>query len=189
MAEQTNSKFKRRQYFINRKFQTGFMLKFFAVLFSGAVLSVMVTLLTTQETLTSSFEGSRLVIEKTSLAILPSVIFTNLITSLVVGIVAVVVILLVSHKIAGPMYRFEKDIEEISQGDLRKQIKTREGDQFSSVAINLNQMVSNLNGKISEVEADLNALAESAADLELPQSFRDDLDSCRRAIDIHFKLQ
>lgn len=188
MARQRTKSFKRRQYFINKKFQTGFILKFIGVLLFGAVLSVGVTMLTTQATLTSSFEGSKLVIEKTSLAILPSVIFTTIISTLIVGIIIVVVTLLISHKIAGPMFRFEKDLEEISQGNLQKHIQTRQGDQFSSVAENLNSMVGNLNEKLSEIQGNLTRLAEAATKQDLPQDFRDDLDECRRNIDSHFKL-
>lgn len=188
MAEQGTAKFKRRQYFIDRKFQTGFILKFFAVLILGAILSVGVTMLSTQATLTSSFEGSKLVIEKTSLAILPSVIMTNIITTLIVGGVVVLVTLLVSHKIAGPMFRFEKDLEEIAQGNLQKQIRTREGDQFGGVTRNLNEMVGNLNQKLSEVKREMDRLGEAAAAQDLPQAFRDDLEECRRNIDSKFKL-
>jgi methyl-accepting chemotaxis protein len=188
MAEQTVGIFKRRQYFINRKFQAGFILKFIGVLVFGAVLSVAVTMLATKATLTSSFEGSKLVIEKTSLAILPSVVFTNVITTLVVGMIVIVITLLVSHKIAGPMFRFEKDLEEISQGNLMKHIQTRQGDQFSSVAKNLNSMVENLNKKLSEVQGELDRIAEAAAKQDLPQAFRDDLEECRKNIKTKFKL-
>ncbi len=181
-------KFKRRQYFINRKFQAGFILKFVLVLILGAILSVAITMFTTQATLTSSFEGSKLVIEKTSLAILPSVILTNVITTLIVGVFVIIITLLVSHKIAGPMFRFEKDIEEISQGNLQKQIHIRNGDQFGSVARNLNEMVEKLNVKLSEVHQDLARIAEEAVAQNLPQAFQDDLEKCRRNIDAEFKL-
>ncbi len=180
--------YQRRQYYINRKFQTGFILKFVGVLLFGAILSVGVTMLTTQATLTSSFEGSKLVIEKTSLAILPSVIFTNILTTLIVAVIAVVITLLISHKIAGPMFRFEKDLEEISQGNLQKNIQTRQGDQFSGVTENLNNMVGNLNRKLTEVQKDLTSLAEAASTQGMPQDFRDDLEECRRKIDSQFKL-
>ena len=188
MADHRAGKFKRRQYFINRKFQTGFILKFFLILILGAVLSVIVTMLTTQSTLTSSFEGSKLVIEKTSLAILPSVIFTNIITTLIIGAIAVFITLLVSHKIAGPMFRFEKDLEEISQGNLQKHIHIRNGDQFGSVAKNLNEMVENLNERLRKVQQDLERIADAAAAQNLPQAFKDDLEECRRNIDSKFKL-
>ena len=188
MAEQIPGKYKRRQFFINRKFQTGFILKFVGVLILGAILSVAITMFTTQATLTSSFEDSKLVIEKTSLAILPSVIVTNVITTLVVGVFVIIITLLVSHKIAGPMFRFEKDIEEISQGNLQKRIHIRNGDQFGSVARNLNVMVANLNEKLSVVHRDLERIAEEAAAHNLPQTIQDDLEKCRRNIDTEFKL-
>jgi methyl-accepting chemotaxis protein len=102
--------------------------------------------------------------------------------------IVIVITLLVSHKIAGPMFRFEKDLEEISQGNLMKHIQTRQGDQFSSVAKNLNSMVENLNKKLSEVQGELDRIAEAAAKQDLPQAFRDDLEECRKNIKTKFKL-
>lgn len=188
MAEKRTVKFIRKNYFIDRKFQASFILKFVLIFFAGGVLSVIITLLTTKSTLTSSFEGSRLVIEKTSMAILPSVILTNLITTAVVAVMAVLVTLLISHKIAGPIFRFSKDLEEISHGDLQKKIQLRKGDQFESVALNLNTMITNLNGKMCEVQQELERLAESASAQGLPQTFIDDVQACKMSIESKFKL-
>jgi methyl-accepting chemotaxis protein len=102
--------------------------------------------------------------------------------------VAVVVTLLVSHKIAGPMFRFNKDIEEIARGNLQKNIQIRDGDQFADVADRLNEMVQSLNGRLRKVQAELEQLSATAADLELPQDFVDDLEACRRGIDAKFRL-
>ena len=180
--------FKRRQYYINRKFQTGFIFRFVLVLILGAVLSVVITLLTTTSTLTSSYNGARLVIEKTSWAILPSVIMTHLVSTLVVGVVAIVVTLLVSHKIAGPMFRFEKDIEEISEGNLQKKIHIRDGDQFGKVAKSLNVMVENLNKRVTEVRQELDELVEHAEEKQAPQELLEEIRSCRRGIESKFNL-
>ncbi len=188
MDEKKSLTLKRRQYFINRQFQTRFILKFIAVLLFGAILSTIITMISTRETLTSTFTGSKLVIEKTALAILPSVILTNIITTAVVGIVALVLILVLSHKIAGPMFRFEKDLEDISQGNLRKKVRIRRGDQFSSVAENLNEMVVSLNHRLSDVRQQLERISAAAAAQNVPQDFLDDLEECRRSIDSNFKL-
>lgn len=179
---------KRRQYYINKKFQAGFILKFILVLVLGGVLSVVITLLTTNSTLTSSYDGARLVIEKTSFAILPSVVITSLITTLVIGIVAVVVTLLVSHKIAGPMYRFEKDIEDIGAGNLQKKIRIRDGDQFVVVAENLNQMVDSLNHQLREVRSEIDRAVERAEEFNASEELVEELRSCRRGIDSRFNL-
>lgn len=179
---------KRRQYYINKKFQTGFILKFILVLVLGGVLSVVITLLTTNSTLTSSYDGARLVIEKTSFAILPSVVITSLITTSVVGIVAVVVTLLVSHRLAGPMYRFEKDIEEIGAGNLQKKIRIRDGDQFVEVAENLNRMVDNLNRQMREIRDEIDRTVEQAEDSDVSEELLETLRSCRESIDSRFVL-
>jgi len=188
MAEKKTNQYKRRQYFINRKFQIVFILKFFMVLVLGGILSVVITLITTQATLTTSFSGSRLIIEKTSFAILPSVIFTNVITTGVIGLLAILVTLLASHKIAGPMFRFEHDLKNIAAGDLSNKIHIRNGDQFSSVAVNLNDMVGNINSKIREVQHELEQMSESAIAQKIPQTFVNELETCRKNIDLKFKL-
>ncbi|BCL61178.1 hypothetical protein DGMP_18710 [Desulfomarina profundi] len=188
MDEKRSLNLKRRQYFINRQFQTRFILKFIVVLLFGAILSTIITIVSTQETLTSTFNGSRLVIEKTALAILPSVIVTNIITTAVVGIVALLLTLVISHKIAGPMFRFEKDLEDISQGDLRKEVRIRNGDQFTGVAQNLNEMVGSLNRRLSDVRLQLEKISENAAAQNVPQAFLDELEECRKSIDSNFKL-
>ena len=188
MADSKAPNYKRRQYFIDRKFQGAFIFKFFLVLLLGALLTIVITMLTTRATLTSSFNGGRLVIEQTSLAILPSVVFTSVITTVVVGLVALVVTLLISHRIAGPMFRFNKDIEEISRGNLQKNVKIREGDQFGAVADNLNEMVGTLNSRLREVQGELERLSATASAENLPQAFIDDLEACRRSIDEKFRL-
>lgn len=180
---------KRRQYYINPRFQARFIVRFCGVLLLGALLSICITMLTTQATLTSSFEGAELVIEKTSLAILPSVILTNVITTFVVGILVILVTLFISHKIAGPMYRFEMDIEEIAEGDLQKTIKIRHGDQFESVAKSLNAMVKELNKKLIEIKHDFDRLDNKAEELGVSPEFRSELEVCKNNIDSRFKLK
>jgi len=46
-----NKEIKRRQYYISKKFQTRFILRFFLILVLGGVVTVGLTLLNTQDTL------------------------------------------------------------------------------------------------------------------------------------------
>jgi len=153
-----NKEIKRRQYYISKKFQTRFILRFFLILVLGGVVTVGLTLLNTQDTLTSTYVDSRLVIQSTSLAIMPSVIFTTLLTTGILGVVAVLVTLLASHKIAGPIYRFEKDIQQVGEGDLRHRIRIRKNDQFQELAVSLNQMIDGLSSRVSAVKNEAQAL-------------------------------
>ncbi len=144
---------KRRQYYIKKDFQTRFIVKFVMILVAGGLLSVGLTFLNTQDSLTAVYANSKLSIQNTSLAIMPSVVFTMLVTTLVLGLVVIAVTLLVSHKIAGPMFRFEKDINRIAAGDLKSRIHIRKGDQFQELAVSLNQMVEGLAERLNEVRA------------------------------------
>lgn len=76
MADTPSAKFKRRNYFIDRKFQTRFIVIFLLILIVGGGISVGLTFFSNQETLTSTYNDSGLAIQKTSLAIMPSVILT-----------------------------------------------------------------------------------------------------------------
>ena len=143
---------KRRQYYINKDFQTRFIIKFVLILVAGGLLTVGLTFLNTQDTLTAVYANSKLTIQNTALAIMPSVGFTTIITTLALGLVVIVVTLLVSHKIAGPMFRFEKDITRIAQGDLKSRIRIRKGDQFQELAESLNYMIQSLSNRMNAVK-------------------------------------
>jgi methyl-accepting chemotaxis protein len=179
------TRYKRRKIYIKKDFQTRFIARFILVLIAGGVISVCLTLFTTQGSLTSSFVNSRLVIQTTSLAILPSVIYTFLITLLVVGIIVTLITLVVSHKIAGPMYRFEADIKRITNGDLKNRIHIRKGDQFQEMATILNTMVEKLNSDISGIRTTAALLEEKE---NLPDDCRILVNALNQKIRTRFKL-
>ncbi len=157
---------KRRQLYINKEFQFRFIFKFFLILILGGAISIGLTLFNTNDSLTTTYMNSKLVIQNTSLAIMPSVIYTTLITTFVIGLVVIMVTLLVSHKIAGPMYRFEKDIKRIAGGDLKSRIRIRKSDQFQEIALSLNAMIEALSNRVSAIKKDADDFAgenESAA--------------------------
>ena len=124
----TKRSYKRRQYFIKKEFQVKFILKFCLLIVFGAIISTGLLFLFSQDTLTSSFQQSRLVIKSTGLAILPSVLYTNLITLGLIAIAAIIVTLFVSHKMAGPLFRFEKELRNIGEGDLTTKVVVRKDD-------------------------------------------------------------
>lgn len=143
---------KRKKVYIKKDFQFKFILKFCLILLMGVILSTSILLFLSQETLTSSFENSRLVIENTNMAILPAVIVTNLITLGIICIAAIFVTLYISHRIAGPMFRFEKDLEEIKKGNLKVAVNLRKKDQFPEIAESLNLMTQSFHGKLTRIK-------------------------------------
>lgn len=183
-----DSPVKRRQYFIKKGFQFHFIIKFCLLLLAGVVISTGLLFVLSQDTLTSSFQNSRLEIQSTAMSILPAILYTNLITLFLVSAAAIAVTLFVSHKIAGPMYRIEKGLAAAGNGDLTHRINFRKKDQMRIMAENFNTMTERLAGKISEIETEVRDLEKLAEELNLPDQFTRGLTDVRRRIESNFQL-
>lgn len=188
LPKKEKQQFKRKKLYINKSFQTSFILKFVLIIVLGGAISICLTLFTCNGTLTTSFMNSKLVVQKTCYAIMPSVIYTNLITTAVIVLIAVVVTLVISHKIAGPMFRFEKDIQRVAQGDLKSRIYIRKGDQLEEMANSLNSMIDSLNQKVSAVRAELGAFSKKRESEEISLEILDSIIAIESKIDQMFEL-
>ena len=173
---------KRRQYFIKKDYQVKFILKFCIIVLVGAIISTGLLFLFSHGTLTSSFDNSRLVIRNTSFAILPAVILTNIITLVLITLSSIVVIMFISHKIAGPMFRFEKDLIAIGKGNLVKKITLRTKDQFTEIATSMNNMTMDLNNKVLSIETEVEQLIESAKKQNAPDILIEELNHLHQSI-------
>jgi len=183
-----NRTHKRKQYFIKKKFQFQFILKFCLLLLGGVIISTVLLFSFSKGTLTSSFQDSRLIIENTGSAILPAVIYTNLITLGVITVAAIGITLFVSHKIAGPLYRFENELRDVSQGNLTKQITLRRKDQMTEVVEGLNDMISNLHERVSDIQSQIDRLVRIADSQSLSPEIRDQLKRLQERMNENFTL-
>lgn len=68
--------------------------------------------------------------------------------------------ILISHKFAGPIYRFEKILQQISGGDLTHRIDLRKGDELLELKDHINCMISNLNKKIQTDREHIQAILQ-----------------------------
>src|SRR3990172_8935037 len=121
--------FRRRNYFIKKKFQVDFSVKFLIIILIEAFLAAGLFLYLSKGTLTTGYFGSELKIARTYDFFLPTLLFSNLIIVGITGIIGIVALILLSHRLAGPLYRFEKVLNDISKGDLTRRFKLREKDE------------------------------------------------------------
>lgn len=188
MPKDKAGQIKRRQYFIQKDFQSKFILKFCIILLIGIIISIGLLFLFSKGTLTSSFEQSRLVIKNTADAILPGVFLSHLIALVLITLLTIVITLLVSHKLAGPLFRFEKELKEIGNGDLSKVVKVRKKDQIKAMADSLNQMRANLQKKILDIKKEVEQIIESTSGQEIPPDLVTRLDHLNQKIKNNFKV-
>ncbi|MBA4369150.1 MAG: hypothetical protein C0403_16095 [Desulfobacterium sp.] len=180
--------YQRKTHLIKKDFQIKFIVKFCLIVLAGVILSTALLFFFSQDTLTSSFDHSKLVIRKTGSAILPAVIYTNLITLGVVCIITILVTLYISHKIAGPIFRFEKEIKAIAQGDLCKKIVLRKQDQVKEMADSINQMVNSLHDKVNEIYLEIDILEQTAKEEQVPDQIADRIKTLKQKIEKNFIL-
>jgi len=97
--------------------------------------------------------------------LLPAVVLAEIVSFIIVGIIS----LFVSHRMAGPVYRFERVTEGISEGDLTIHIRLREKDEFKDLAEAFNEMIQKLTDKVGELKNKGLKLAEEFENL-LPRA-------------------
>ena len=139
--EQVKPSYRRKNVYIDKAFQLNFILKFCAVVAVGAAVMILLLYFLSQQSTTVSFIQARVKVMTTADFILPLLIQTVLVVMAVVALASMAVTLFVSHKIAGPLYRFKQVFKELALGNLTTQVRLRKGDQLSEVAGDLNHMI------------------------------------------------
>ena len=135
--------FRRRKYII----QKGLQFRYIGLVFGLALIASIVTGWTVfatgwhflGEKLASVYPQGRLiyVLRATNLALMRNL--------LMVSPLIFILGLLFSHRIAGPVYRISKTLEEITKGNLGLKIKLREGDELVDLAYMINNLTDNIN--------------------------------------------
>lgn len=139
--------FRRRKYII----QKGLQFRYIGLVFGLALIASIVTGWTVfatgwyflGEKLASVYPQGRLiyVLRATNLALIRNL--------LLVSPLIFILGLLFSHRIAGPVYRISKTLEEITKGNLGLKIKLREGDELVDLADMINNLTDNINKTIT----------------------------------------
>lgn len=99
-----------------------------------------------------TIENTKVVAKSTADFILPSLVVILLAVTIVSAIVCSVMVIFLSHRIAGPMYRLKLEVEFITQGDLSRTVRIRNTDQFQEMAKSFTAMADQLRAKHKEIK-------------------------------------
>jgi methyl-accepting chemotaxis protein len=163
-----NKMFRRRNYFIDKKFQSRFIARFSSLVLAGGLLTIGLIYFLGSESKTVAILNSRVVAMTTANFILPLLLETVIFVTIIVGITAIALTMRASHKIAGPLYRFKKAMEAMEQGDFSSELHIRSADQFHALADEINNMIRNtkqelllLKNSVVSLKQKLDGLAEN----------------------------
>ena len=186
-----NKIYKRRNYFIDKKFQFQFMMRFSALVLIGGLLTIAFIYLLGMQSKTVAIQNSRVIVKTTADFILPLLIQAVIAVTIIIGITTGILTLLVSHKISGPLYRFKKVLESLEQGDFSTEFHIRSADQLHELADNINGMIRNTKGKVSGIKNNMVSLKQKLDSLnenDLPENKRAALTELKKIADEIDKL-
>ncbi len=74
--------------------------------------------------------------------------------------------IVISNRIAGPIYHVEQSLEKLSQGDLTEHTKFRKRDEFKMLSDKVNLVTEQWGYSLSSVKKHLSKISDAAADLK-----------------------
>ena len=172
MSEQNADPSGRHPYYIQRKFQTAFIVRFCVIALGAMVLASIILYLLTRDTLTTTLTSSGLAVRETSSVILPDLIITNLIALACFIAATVFLTLYMSRRIAGPLHQIEKMIDLVSQGNLKGRVSFHKDDQLKGIESKFNHMIAGLNNRARQIQIEVE---EIKALIESPEEWTEEV--------------
>lgn len=143
---------RRTNYIIKPGFQSRLTAIFILIVIIVANIVGALVYANTIWSLEKTFNDAKIPIEEERLAknLLPGVIIAEFISIVFVAIICIVV----THTIAGPVYRMERVAKSIGDGDLTNFIKLRPKDELKDLADTMNEMTIGIRNKVLALRED-----------------------------------
>lgn len=142
---------RRRNYFIKRELQGRFIFSFFVFVIAGGFFLTFIFSLLSADTLTIVYKNDTLQLGKTPLVLFKEILGAHWIFLVTGGLLVVVASMFLTHRVAGPIYRFEKSLEEMNRGNFALDIRLRSKDEGKEVARMLNELNTMLSHNLGEI--------------------------------------
>jgi nitrogen fixation/metabolism regulation signal transduction histidine kinase len=80
---------------------------------------------------------------------------------LIVFLILAIHSVLVSHRIAGPLYRFKATFNQVAQGDLSKVVAIRKGDLLVNEQTKIEEMIGTLSSRLKNIKKEHAAMEQA----------------------------
>jgi methyl-accepting chemotaxis protein len=143
----------RGRVFIRKTFQLKIILRFLVILAFGGVVSGLVLYFFASNELETKLYQAHMNIINTLDILLPIIIITSFSVFLLLSLITIYTVLYLSHRIAGPLYKFETIAEEIERGNLTVKVQLRKKDELLPLKTAIEKMLSSLQDKIRSLKS------------------------------------
>lgn len=146
---------------IQRDFTLSFQLRYCLTMVGCLVISSLAFYFYFDQGLKGSYFQSLTTLSRLRESLPLSLGLSFLVQCLVMLVLTIVINIYVSHKIAGPVFRYEHSLRALRDGDLTHVVRTREGDQLKSLVAALNELIADVHrsyGAVAAVRGELEGL-------------------------------
>ncbi|MBM4065043.1 MAG: HAMP domain-containing protein [Planctomycetes bacterium] len=161
-----NGKKMRRTIFIKRGFQMRFIIWVIALLILCGICSAAVLYPFLSSEISSELSTGHRDAEDIKRHLALAIIIGNVLAVIVAALATTVVILYISHKIAGPLYRFEMICKEVGRGNLNVYAGLREKDQLGGLSEAFSEMLAQLRSRCSDQYTRLETARKNLSELK-----------------------
>jgi methyl-accepting chemotaxis protein len=154
---------KRRNYYIQKKFQTKYLLLTILLLLSYTFIFIVVIFAPYMFTLYFDYPLAEKAEAAKALLLLHGTVWPGIGgVILLFGIISI----FISHKIAGPLYRLKKSLSLITEGNLNIKINLRKWDDLKDLAEHINMLVEEFRTFVTTARVDYDLLSDYIQELE-----------------------
>lgn len=168
--------YKRRNIFIKRDFQGKLIFGYFLFVTSGCLLFIVLLGIFSADSLTITYNNHDIQFGQTPFMLLQNTLAAHWIFIVLGSSVLVLAAMLLTHRIAGPLFRFEKALDSMNAGHLDDTIYLRDKDEGKELAVKINEFNSQLSLSLRSVRNNTVALAALIEQAERAQSTDSDLE-------------
>lgn len=161
-----NGQQKRKIYFINKDLQGKFIFNYFILLTLGSILFVGIFSFFSSNTLSIVYENYHLHLGTTPGILFKKILSTQWLFIVIGGVLICFITLRLTHRIAGPFYRFERALDEMIGGDISRTVVLREKDAGKDLAEKINAFNSRLSENLFFIEELNSKIAISSRQIE-----------------------
>ncbi|MFA6078656.1 MAG: methyl-accepting chemotaxis protein [Candidatus Omnitrophota bacterium] len=161
---------RRKNYFIKKKFQLNFLSGFILLLLLESLLLGGLFMHLSTDTLTTGYSNSVLKVERTSDFFFVSFLLSTLVAAVAMALVGMGVFIMLSHRLAGPLFRFESTLKDLENGDLTQRINLRKTDEIMALKESLNTLIESMDVRIGRIKKEITELHLLIAKKNAPAS-------------------
>ena len=151
---------------IRENFLRNFVLILLFIFAAGTALSSVFFYMSIQEPLHAHYSSILSILSQIKESLIITTIKINIVFFILISAGVGLLVLLYTHRIAGPLYRIRQNAKSISEGRLYIKTNLRSKDAVSSFADSLNEMTEAYGQKVALIDTELKALKDTLSELQ-----------------------